>query len=106
MKKILLFTPLIIVIAWAIAFPICLSSCSALQDNEVITNVMYEYDYDTRHYLVYKVNEGNVEKTYRVPPKNYYYIEIKEWKYDETTKSTLQNEYLVKSNELFVYFRK
>ena len=108
MKKILIFTPLIIVIAWAIAFPICLSSCSALQDSEVITNVMYEYDYDIRKYKVY-IFDGSyltIEKTYEVPPKNYYYIEVKEWKYDEKTKSTLLNEYLVKSNELFVYFRK
>ena len=109
MKKILIFLPLVMTAIFAITFPICLSSCNSVSGTTTIyENVDYEYDYDIRKYKVY-IFDGSyltIEKTYKVPPKNYYYIEVNEWKYSTTTKTQLFNEYLVNTNELFVYFRK
>ena len=83
------------------------TSSFSYYQSKAIVNVLYSWDYDRHCYMVY-----TIEKTYYVPPKNYYEIKVDEYKREITIVNgekhygdIIYNEYFDKSNELFVYYK-
>ena len=87
MKRLLLLIPLLV-------------GCTNLNSKkDVYYNVAYSFSYDKHCYSV--IIDDN--KIYDVLPKNFYKINVYEYKTDNGI--TINNEYFLKSNELFVYVR-
>lgn len=63
-------------------------------EQDVYTNVYYFFEYESHSYIVYlDENDENTKKI--VPPSNYYVVNY--------SILFVENEYFVKTNELFVY---
>lgn len=102
MKKLLVLLPLLLVG--------CTNDSGFLTNtktssNKIIYNVQVDFIYDKHCYKIwYYENDKQLEK--EIPPKNYYYVEIKEYQYVPNKNEIISNEYFVSSNELFVYHKK
>ena len=100
MKKILLL-PLILLLS-------CSSFNSATKTSgKVYENVDFVFDIESHCYIVGIYSDTSIGsyKEYKVPPKNYYYVQVYEWTMAKDN-NVLRNEYFLNINELFEYYRK
>lgn len=110
MKKILSLSPILLTLSWIIVLSACVCSTTneksdeshTIKDGETYQNVKCSFDFDSH---CYKVLVYEKEKTYNVPPKNYYSIELESY-FRNDNNETILNEFFVSTNELFVYYVK